>query len=180
MNRIPFATVILITLSISNLGCNGSKNRSGVAAVGSQGYILTSQPINRTVLQVGENAVFEFSFTAHEEIFLDRVATRFESNSNAIKIQRLEMREGSNLTTLPNSIVAFGTPPTFPLETSIVMNRLVRQGETITFAVIADLQQVGTNNTLQMKLVNVFGRANFRGVDIDPLPSPIIGSTLES
>jgi len=178
MNRILSAFALALMIVLTSSGCGG-KSRGGVAAVGSQGYTLSSQPLNRT-LQTGENALFKFVFTANEEIFLDRIGTRFESNGSSIKIRHLEMREGSNLTTLPNSIVAFSTPPTFPLETSIIMNRLVRQGETITFVVIADLQQVGTDQTLQMKLVNVFGRANFRGVDIDPLPAPILGPTLSS
>jgi len=180
MNKSYLAIAILpITLSAAmHSGCGKKDKDVFIAPITSQGYTVNVLPPDNNRLTVGENQIYKFKIKADEDIFIDRVAVKFYSTGE-VSITDIEARDKSS-NTLINSPTAFNTPPTFPLEMTIVLNSFIPQGSSNTYSIILDLSKVGPNSSLRMDLVNLFGRVTNRGIDLYPLPETLRGDTLSN
>lgn len=166
---------ISFTGAILLAACGDSDRNRGTPSIG-HGYSASAMNVDSTRLETGENQIFKLQVTAHEDIYVDRMAVKIYASGDP-DITRIYARDDT-AGTIINSTTTFSQPTTFPIEMSIVLDSYIPQGTSKTFFIFANLSHVDTGDSLQLDLINLFGRLSNRGLDLPPLSSTIKGSAL--
>jgi hypothetical protein len=171
-----FAIVIIMLSVTITLAACGDKSRSKATSSPAQSFSASSLPLDSNRLETGQNQIFKLQVTAHEDIYVDRMAVKIYAAGEP-DITRIEARDDT-AATIMNSTTTFPQPPTFPIEMSIILDTYLPQGTTKTFFIFTNISRVDTGDSLQVDLVNLIGRISNRGLDLERLPNAIRGPTL--